>query len=104
MLKRLDRILLRVPNVPAAVKHYRDVMGLTLLKEDKRLASLRFPDADTELVLHCDPDLPAEAIYYLVDDVRELFQKRIELGITFVQSPTPGARGFRAAIKDPFGN
>jgi catechol 2,3-dioxygenase-like lactoylglutathione lyase family enzyme len=104
MLRRVDRIVLRVPSVASAVKYYRDVMGLKLLKEDKRLASLRMTDADTELVVHADPDLPGEAIYYLVDDVRKLFERRAELKVQFVQQPTAAARGYRGAIKDPFGN
>jgi len=104
MLRRVDRIVLRVPSLPSAVTYYRDVLGLRLLKHDNRLASLRMNDADTELVLHADPDLPAEAVYYLVDDVRALFEKRAALKVQFVQQPTAAARGYRAAIKDPFGN
>jgi len=77
---------------------------MKLLKEDARLASLRFPDDQTELILHCDEDLPDEAVYYLVDDVRSLFERRGELKLEFVQAPTPSARGYRAAIRDPFGN
>ena len=104
MLQRVDRILVRVPAVPAAVKYYRQTLGLKLIKEDKRLALLRLPEGGTEFVLHADPDLPAEAVYYLVDDVRKMFAQRAQSGMTFVQPPTPAARGFRAAIKDPFGN
>ena len=61
MLKRIDRILLRVPSLPAAVRYYRDVLGLKLVKEDARLASLRLPEGETELILHAEEDLPAEA-------------------------------------------
>lgn len=104
MLKRIDRILLRVPSLPAAVRYYRDVLGLRLLREDARLASLRLPEEETELVLHADPDLPAEATYYLVDDVRALYERREALKLQFVSPPAPGARGWRGAIKDPFGN
>lgn len=104
MIRRIDRIVLRVPALKPAVRFYREAMGLVLLKEDARLASLRMPDGETELVLHADPDLPAEAVYYLVDDVRGLHARREELGIQFTQSPVAVARGYRAAIRDPFGN
>ena len=104
MLRRVDRIVLRVPSVASAVKYYRDVMGMRLVKEDRRIASLRMAEGEAELVLHSDPDLPAEAVYYLVDDVKALFERRAELRLQFVQQPTAAARGFRAAIKDPFGN
>jgi catechol 2,3-dioxygenase-like lactoylglutathione lyase family enzyme len=104
MLRHIDRIILRVPHLAAAVRYYCDVLGLRLVREDARLALLRFAEGPTEMVLHCDPDLPAEAVYYLVEDVRKLFEQRAELKLQFVQAPAPGARGHRAAIKDPFGN
>src|SRR5262249_5816436 len=33
-----------------------------------------------------------------------LFERRGELKLQFIQPPAAGARGYRAAIKDPFGN
>ena len=104
MLRRIDRILLRVPQLESAVGYYRDVLGMTVLRQDARLASLQLTDGQTELVLHTDPDLPAEAIYYLVDDVRALHKRRADLKLTFVSPPSPVSRGYRATVKDPFGN
>jgi catechol 2,3-dioxygenase-like lactoylglutathione lyase family enzyme len=104
MLRRIDRIILRVPGLAGAVSYYRDVLGLKLIKQDARVANLILADGATELVLHCDPDLPAEAIYYLVDDVRDLYRRRAELKLTFTAPPQPVSRGFRATVKDPFGN
>ena len=68
------------------------------------MASLKFPDSDTELILHVDPDLPAEATYYRVDDVRDFYTRRAELKMTFVSPPSQASRGWRATVKDPFGN
>jgi catechol 2,3-dioxygenase-like lactoylglutathione lyase family enzyme len=104
MLLKIDRILLRVPGLTAAVRYYVDTLGMTLLKQDARLANLKFPFSDTELVLHTDPDLPADATYYLVDDVRDMYERRIELKLTFVSPPSQASRGWRATVKDPFGN
>ncbi len=104
MLRKIDRILLRVASLPAAVRYYTDALGLQLLKQDQRLASLKFPDSDTELVLHSDPDLPAEATYYRVDDVRDFYTRRAELKLTFISPPSQASRGWRATVKDPFGN
>jgi catechol 2,3-dioxygenase-like lactoylglutathione lyase family enzyme len=104
MLRSIDRIVLRVPQLKSAVKYYREVLGLRVLREDAHVANLRFGDEGaTELVLHDDPDLPAEAVYFLVDDVRELHARRDELRLTFVHPPARSARGWRAAVKDPFG-
>jgi catechol 2,3-dioxygenase-like lactoylglutathione lyase family enzyme len=104
MLKRIDRILLRVPSLPAAVRYYTDILGMELVKQDARLANLKFKDDDAELVLHTDEDLPEYAIYYLVDNVRDMYTHREELKLTFVSPPTQASRGWRATVKDPFGS
>ena len=104
MLRKIDRVILRVPGLEAAVNYYRDVLGLKLLRHEKHLASFSLGDGATELVLHDDPDLPFEEIYYLVDNVRELYERRDELRLRFIGAPQQVSRGYRAAIKDPFGN
>lgn len=103
MLRRVDRILLRVPALPAAVTYYREAMGLRLLRHDTRVATLLLPDGQTELVLHVDEELPAEAVFFLVDDVRDLYRRREELRLTFRAPPALAARGWRAEVRDPFG-
>src|SRR5688572_26474267 len=104
MLRNVDRIVLRVPQLKAALNYYRDVIGLKVLRESAHVANLRLgDDAAAELVLHDDPDLPAEAVYFLVDDVRDLYERREQLRLAFVHPPARGARGWRAAVKDPFG-
>lgn len=103
MLRKVDRILLRVPGLQSAVKYYRDVLGLKLIKEETSIASFRLADGETELVLHVDADLPAEAVYYLVDDVRDLYKRREQLHLKFAGPPTQVSRGFKATVKDPFG-
>jgi hypothetical protein len=85
------------------VSYYRDVLGLEVLREDAHVATLSLPGGSSEVVLHDDPDLPAEAVYFLVDDVRDLFQRRDELRLTFIHPPTCSSRGWRAAVRDPFG-
>lgn len=103
MLKRIDRIVIRVPGLPAAVTYYRDVLGMTLLNADSRLATFKLGDDGAELLLHTDPDLPSEATYYLVDDVRDLFARRQQLRLHFISAPKQAARGYRATVRDPFG-
>src|SRR5438105_7925096 len=104
LMFRLDRILLRVPQLDSAGAFYRDTFGLTVAKQQKNLASLKLSDHEAELVLHTDPDLPTDVAYYLVDDVRDLYRRREQLRLKFNAPPSPAARGFRATIKDPFGN
>ena len=104
MLRRIDRVILRVPALAGAVHYYRDVLGLKLLREEKKAAAFLMADGVTELVLRDDPEQTSEEILYLVDDVRALYEKRKELKLTFAHPPRQAARGFRAAVKDPFGN
>jgi catechol 2,3-dioxygenase-like lactoylglutathione lyase family enzyme len=103
MLRNVDRIILRVPGLPAAIGYYRDVLGMKLLRQESRLAVFALGDAGTEFLLHADPDLPAEGVYYLVDDVRQLYARRAELKLTFTSPPKQAAKGFRAVVRDPFG-
>jgi catechol 2,3-dioxygenase-like lactoylglutathione lyase family enzyme len=104
VLKAIDRILLRVESLDAAVRYYRDTLRLKLIKQDARLASFRLADDRTELVLHNDADLPDQATYYLVESVREIYKRREELKLKFAAPPAAISKGFRATVKDPFGN
>jgi catechol 2,3-dioxygenase-like lactoylglutathione lyase family enzyme len=103
MLRSIDRILLRVPGLESAVRYYRDVLGMKLVRQEKQLASFSLGDGAAELVLHADPDLPGEAVYFLVDDVRAMYQNRAVLKLTFNSPPVKVSRGYRATARDPFG-
>jgi catechol 2,3-dioxygenase-like lactoylglutathione lyase family enzyme len=104
MLQRVDRIILRVPALASAIAYYRDVLGLKLLRQEKQVAAFVMADGTTELLLRAESDQLAEEIIYLVGDVRDLYQRRAELKLKFIQPPRQAARGYRAAVKDPFGN
>jgi hypothetical protein len=104
VLLKVDRILMRVESLDAALAYYRDVVGLKPVKHDRRVASFKMLDGQTELVLHCDADLPDQATYFLVESVRELYKKRADLKLKFAAPPSPVSRGYRATVKDPFGN
>ena len=103
MLRRLDRYVLRVTSLPAATRYYRDVMGLHVIHETANVVTLKLPADSTELILHNDPDQPAEAAFWLVDDVDDLYQRKAELRLTFLSPPQQASRGKRATVKDPFG-
>jgi hypothetical protein len=75
---------------------------MKLIRHTATVATFKLGEG--ELVLHTDSDLPGEATYYLVDDVRDLYRRREELKLKFSAPPAPVARGYRATAKDPFGN
>jgi catechol 2,3-dioxygenase-like lactoylglutathione lyase family enzyme len=103
LLRGIDRLVQRVSSLPAAVRYYRDVLGLEVVHESAHFATLRSSADSSELVLHDDPDQPAEAVYWLVDDVRQIYQRRAELKLVFLSPPQQAAKGYRATVKDPFG-
>ncbi|MGF1633867.1 MAG: VOC family protein [Phycisphaerae bacterium] len=103
MLRRIDRLLFRVPNLPSAVRYWCDTFKLVLVRQEAHFATLKLPDDDTEILLHTDPDLPDEGVYFLVDDVRQMHARRDELKLTFLSRPVQATRGWRATVKDPFG-
>ncbi|MEM8873983.1 MAG: VOC family protein [Planctomycetota bacterium] len=99
----LDRLLLRVQNVPAAARFWTQTFGLEAIRSDEQVALLKFKEGG-EVLLHADPDLPAEGVFIRVESVRQMYEQRGELRLTFTGPPTRIARGYRATIKDPFGN
>jgi catechol 2,3-dioxygenase-like lactoylglutathione lyase family enzyme len=103
MLQKVDRVLYRVTNLAGAVRHYRDKLGLKLLREDAHVAIFQLAGGEAELVLHDEEDLPGEATYFLVTDVHGLYTRRRELNLTFDGPPQRVRRGFRATVKDAFG-
>lgn len=94
--------MLRVPNVGAATRYYADVLGLTVAREGTGFATLRLGDG-REVLLHDGEDLPEEAVFLLVDDVRDVYRRREELRLKFPAAPTRVGRGYKATVKDPFG-
>jgi catechol 2,3-dioxygenase-like lactoylglutathione lyase family enzyme len=104
MFRRIDRIILPVQALPGAVHYYRDILGMKLVREEKQSAIFLMSDGKTEMVLMAGSDLGGEEICYLVDDVRDLYARRDELQLKFVQAPRETELGVSAVIRDPFGN
>ncbi|MEL7240215.1 MAG: VOC family protein, partial [Planctomycetota bacterium] len=102
ILRGIDRLVLRVPNLPAAVKYYRDVLGLRVVRDGTSFATLALGDG-REVLLHNDPDLPEEAVFLLVEDVRQMHADRATLRLNFVAPPSRVSKGYKATVKDPFG-
>lgn len=103
MLQKVDRILLRVPQLAAAVSYYRDLLGLCVVKESPQLATLKMPGDGAEIVLHTDSNLPEQGVYFLIHDVRDAYKRRADLKFTFLSPPAKVARGYTATVRDPFG-
>ena len=103
ILKGIDRLVIRVNSVAAAVAYYRDTLHLPVVREGQSFATLQLGDG-REVLLHNDADLPEEAVFLLVDDVRDLYRRREELRLKFAGPPGRVSRGYKATAKDPFGS
>jgi catechol 2,3-dioxygenase-like lactoylglutathione lyase family enzyme len=104
VLKCVDRILLRVPNVAAATRFYTETLGLRVDRKQDAAAAMKFQEGDTELILHDDSRRGDVEIVFGVDDVRAMYQLRTDLNLNFVSPPVQAGQGYRATIRDPFGN
>jgi len=105
MLKKIDCVMIRVPDVQAAMTYYADVFGLRPNWWSERSAGLVFPESDAEIVVHCEPDIPSDAeVYYLVDDVIVAVQDYTAKGCNLLVEPFDITIGKCAVIADPFGN
>jgi predicted enzyme related to lactoylglutathione lyase len=105
-LRKIDAVLLIVKDLEETAKFYIDVMGLKRGWTDKehQMIGLLFPDNDTELVLHCDPDLPDPKVSYQVKDVLSFVEKYREKGYKVLVEPFDIRCGKCAILQDPEGH
>lgn len=104
MLRKVDCVMLRVEPLEAAAAYYRDVFGLRPNWSDDVSVGLKFPESDTEIVLHNDPNIPSSVeVYYLVRDVIDEVKSYTEKGCELLVAPFDIRIGKCAVIKDPFG-
>ncbi|MEO3756522.1 VOC family protein [Streptomyces sp. B6B3] len=104
MLRKIDCVMLRVPDPAEAATYYERVLGLHRLWADDHSVGLGLPETDAEIVLHTDPAIPTGAIYYLVDDVESACAHLTTQGCTIRQPPLPITIGSCAVLEDPFTN
>lgn len=104
MLRKIDCVMIRVEDVPAAMTYYTEVFGLRPIWWDEQSAGLAFPETDAEIVLHCKPDIPSACeVYYLVDNVMAALDTLAVRGCHILGGHFDIAIGKGAVIADPFG-
>jgi predicted enzyme related to lactoylglutathione lyase len=104
MLRKIDCVMVRVPELSPAVEFYTRVCGLTPLWRDETSVGMGLPETDAEVVLHT-MELPADrGVHYLVDDVAEAVRTARRAGCTVRAAPFEVAIGWCAVLADPFGN
>lgn len=103
-LRKIDCVMIRVPDTHAAADFYTSVFGLRRLWEDDTAIGLVFPESDAEIVVHRDADIPSDVeVHYLVDDVVEATEAFLASGCQMLVEPFDIVIGKCAVIADPFG-
>ncbi|MBV9731247.1 MAG: hypothetical protein JO275_00640 [Verrucomicrobia bacterium] len=103
MFRNVDCVMIRVDSVEVAATYYREVFGLRPNWSDDVSIGLKFPESDTEIVLHNDPNIPSPVeVYYLVRDVVDAVKSYTEKGCHLLVAPFDIRIGKCAVLKDPF--
>jgi lactoylglutathione lyase len=104
MLRKIDCIMIRVRDVQAAARYYANVFGLHPQWSGDGSVGLVFPETDSEIVLHSDPNIPSSVeVHYLVDDVVAAVVHYATEGCDVLVAPFEITVGKCAVIRDPFG-
>ena len=104
MLRKIDCVMVRVPDLAPAAEFYTATFGLRELWRDETSVGLGLAETDAEIVLHT-MDLPADrSVHYLVDDVPDAVTTAQRAGCAVREAPFDIAVGRCAVLVDPFGN
>ena len=104
MLRKIDCVMVGVPDLASATEFYTRVFGLRPLWRDETSVGMAMAETDAEIVLHT-LDLPGErSVHYLVDDVPGAVATAERAGCVVREAPFEIAIGMCAVLADPFGN
>ncbi|TCM39676.1 putative enzyme related to lactoylglutathione lyase [Kribbella sp. VKM Ac-2568] len=103
LLRKVDAVTVRVPDLESGLAFYRDKLGHHLLWRNDEIgqAGLALADADTEIVLATELDY---APSWLVEDADDAAQVFVEAGGGIVTEPFDIPVGRCVVVADAFGN
>lgn len=103
MLRKVDAVTVRVPDLDAGLAFYRDVLGHSLNWRDDAIgqAGLALSEGDSELVLTTEQGYEPNWLVDSVDDAVEVFRTS---GGSVVAEPFDIPVGRVGVVVDPFGN
>jgi lactoylglutathione lyase len=105
VLRKIDCVMLKVPELERSAAFYEAVFGLKRLWQDAHSVGMGMPETDAEIVLHDNTDLPKEiSVHYLVDDVVKAVEAYAAKGCIIRAQPFDIVIGKCAVLEDPFGN
>ncbi|MGW1339637.1 VOC family protein [Kribbella sp. NPDC002412] len=103
LLRAVDAVTVRVPDLDRGLAFYRDALGHELVWRNDEIgqAGLRLPDSDTEIVLATGLDY---APSWLVTSADEAAEQIVSRGGRLITAPFDIPVGRCAVVADPFGN
>lgn len=103
---KIDSVMYRVKDIEISSRFYTDTLGFKKVWEDREreMVGFKLADADSEIVLHVNQDIPNPDFSFLVEDVEKYCEMARSRGIKVMQDPTPVRCGKFAIITDPDGN
>lgn len=103
MFKKIDCVMVRVPDVAAGERFYSEVFGLKPRWREDGSVGMGLPETDAEIVLHNQPGIPHKVeVHYLVDDVVGAVKTYAQKGCRVLVQPFDVLIGKCAVIEDPF--
>lgn len=103
VLRKVDAVTVRVPDLDAGLAYYRDALGHALRWRNDAIgqAGLALPDSDTELVLTTRHGYEPN---WLVESVEDAIEQLVGAGGAVIVEPFDIPVGRVAVVLDPFGN
>ena len=103
VLRKVDAVTVRVPDVDAGIDFYVDVLGHRMKWRNDAIGQvgLELPDGDSEIVLTTEHGYEPNWLVESVDDAVELFRSN---GGQIIAEPLDIPVGRLGVVLDPFGN
>jgi predicted enzyme related to lactoylglutathione lyase len=107
-MKDYDNFFLGVTDLKKAKKYYEDVLGLQIKFDfsDRGMAAFNVGDEEPAIILkdlNVFPEVKP-TIWFVVDDLKNEYQKLKENGVNFLSEPFEIMTGMAVEFEDPFGN
>ena len=103
LLRKVDAVTVRVPNLDEGLAFYADRLGHVLLWRNDAVGQLglRLPESDSELVLTTEQDYAPNWLVGSADEAADTFRR---LGGRVLAEPADIPVGRVAVVADPFDN
>lgn len=107
-MKNYDNFFLPVRDLEKAKDYYQNSLGLSIKFDfsDMGMAAFKIGDQEPAIILKDVKKFPdtKPTIWFVVDDVKQEFEKLKNKGITFLSEPFEIHTGIAVEFEDPFGN